>query len=553
MRPLLIAVACAAVIGAAIFLSPPIRRPPSPDWTRIGFRRGIVWSGRFTPDGQTIVYSAAWDGDPVRLFSTRTPSPESRTLDLPPGMLLSVSRSNELAFLRGSNYSGFFVQPGTLVRAGLEGGTGRDIVENVHSADWSPDGNQLAVARAVAGKVRLEYPLGKTLYEGDRPISNLRISRDGAWIAFCEGGGEVTVSALRVSDGQKRVLSEGWFPGATGLAWSADGREIWFTPQKQVRDSSPPLLAVTLSGKRRDVVRGPGQLRLYDIAADGRVLLARWDLQLGVRGTSPTSSQERELSVTDDSLLEDLSGDGSAVLVYDRDGLFLRKTDGSPAVRLGDRFDGGRLSPDGKSLLVISPVDSHPMLIPVGAGDSRPIGTQECHGAEWFPDGKRFLCEIRDEAQNTRFSSVDVPAGQATEIPLPSDAAADLHYYGPLSPDGAFLAGVGHSGDYWIVPLAGGAIRRIAWSVVGPVKDTLPVGWTADGRGLFVHHIGEIPDTVQRLDLATGRIEPWKELTLEDRAGVTRIHPVRLAADGRAWAYTYIRVLSNLYVVDGLK
>ena len=263
---------------------------------QVGFRRGTVWSGRFAADGQTIVYSAAWDGDPARIYSTRPGSTETRTLDLPPGKLLAISAKSELAFLRDVRINSFFSQQGTLVRAGLEGGVGRDILENVQAADWSPDGTQLAVAREVAGKVRLEYPLGKTLYEGDQRIGSLRVSRDGAWIAFCEGGPKVTIEALRVSDGQRRVLSEGWFSGATGLAWSADGREIWFTPQKQVRDSSPPLLAVTLDGKLREIVRGPGQLRLYDIATDGRLLLARWDLQVGGAGRlSDLESRARAL------------------------------------------------------------------------------------------------------------------------------------------------------------------------------------------------------------------------------------------------------------------
>ncbi len=96
-------------------------------------------------------------------------STETRTLDLPPGKLLAISPKSELGFLRDVRINTFFSQPGTLVRAGLEGGVGRDILENVQAADWSPDGTQLAVAREVAGKVRLEYPLGKTLYETDRP------------------------------------------------------------------------------------------------------------------------------------------------------------------------------------------------------------------------------------------------------------------------------------------------------------------------------------------------------------------------------------------------
>ena len=540
---LLIGVACAAAVGAGVLLAPILRKPALPNWTQVGFRRGIVWAGSFAPDGQTIVYSAAWDGDPQRIFSTRPGSTETRTLDLPPGKLLSISPKSELAFLRDTRFEGFFYQPGTLARAGLEGGTPRDILEDVQAAAWSSDGTQLAVARRIDGKVRLEYPIGKTLYETDRPIGNMRMSRDGAWIAFSEGGGEMSISAVRVSDGLRRVLSEGWFPSAVGLAWSADGREIWFTPQKQVRDSSPALMAVTLSGKLREVVRGPGQLRLFDIAPDGRVLLARWDLQVGVRGSSPSTGQERELSATDDSLLSNLSSDGREVLFYDRNDLFLRATDGSPPLRLGEDYGGARLSPDGKWVLAISSV---PVLVPVGAGDVRRIGTTECDGAEWFPDGKRILCEISNSTGRFRLVAIDLASGVETEIPVPAEVPADFEGGGPLSPDGAFLAGVLH-GDILILPLAGGEYRKIA------APGTYPVGWSADGRHLFIQKIGEVPSRIQKLDLSTGRTEPWRELTLQDLAGIARIWPVRVAADGASWAFGYVRVLSNLYVVEGLK
>ena len=552
-RAILVAAACAAVAGAAVFLFPMFRKPALPVWVQIGFRRGIVWSGRFAPDGQTIVYSAAWDGGPVSLFSTRIPSTETRTLDLPPGKILAISRLNELAFLRDAHFDRFFVQPGTLVRAGLEAGAGRDVLDNVLAADWSSDGTQLAVAREIGEKVRLEYPIGKTLYETDRPISNLRFSRDGQWIAFCEGGPEVTVEALRLSDGLRKVLSEGWFPGAVGLAWSADGREIWFTPQKQVRDSSPPLLAVTLSGKLREVVQGPGQLRLYDIAPDGRALIARWDLQVGVRGSTSTLGEERELSATDDSLLSDFSSDGRKVLFYDREALFLRSTDGSPPLRLGDGYLSARLSPDGKWVLAISPDGPwYPVLIPVGAGEVRRIGTTECDGVEWFPDGKRILCEISNPPGTFRLLAIELDSGRATEIPIAEGAAADFTGGGPpLSPDGAFLAGLGRHGDILVLPLAGGALRR--WAGEGARSGLVPAGWTADGRSLFVYRGGNVPADVQKLDLSTGLLEPWRRLTLEDLAGINRIEPIRVAPDGASWAYGYVRVLSNLYVVEGLK
>ncbi len=580
-RALLWSALAASALALGILLAPRFRKPIQPNWVQVGFRRGIVWSGRFAPDGQTIVYSAGWDGDVPRLFSTRPGSTETRTLDLPPGKILAISRKSELAFLRDPRYSFLFVQPGTLVRAGLEGGVGRDLLENVQAADWSPDGTQLAVAREVdGGRVRLEYPAGKKVYETDvgGAIGSLRISRDGAWIALFERMSDgLALTAVRVADGERRILSRGWFMSATGLAWSADGREIWFTPQKQVRDSSPPLMAATLSGRVREILRGPGQLRLYDIAADGRLLIARWDIQVGVRGASPSEGRERELSATDDSNVSDLSRDGRSVLFFDRASLFLRATDGSPPVRLGEGIhSSARLSPDGKWVLTASTDEvPYPTLIPVGAGEVRHIGKTECDSAEWFADGKRILCEIPDPTGRFRIVEIDIASEKATELRVP-ESAADFEGGGPLSPDGTLLPGSARNGDILILSLAGAESRRIAAGtlVSNPSRESdrsgaanepssarpipgsfarhVPVGWTEDGRHLFLHRLG-LPARVEELDLATGRREPWKFLGLDDPAGVFRIQPVKVAADGRAWAFTYIRILSNLYVVEGLK
>jgi Tol biopolymer transport system component len=553
----LIAVAlAAAALAAGLWLAPRLRREQKealPNWIQVGFRRGTVSSARFAPDGQTIAYSAAFDGDASRIFSTRPAFTETRTLDLPPAKLLAISSKSELAFLRNPNFATMLYQIGTLARAGLEAGAGRDLLENVLGADWSPDGSQLAVARRVDGKIRVEYPIGKKLYESDRPIGDVRVSRDGAWIAFFEREDTgVSLVAVRASDGSRRVLSPGWFT-AQGLAWTADGKEIWFTPQKQVRDNSPPLLAVTLAGAQREIVRGPGQLRLHDIARDGRLLVARWDVQMGLRGSSPSASHERELSTTDDSILSDLSGDGRTILVYDRNSLFLRPTDGSPPVRLGEDTRGARLSPDGKWVVALSTkAPQNPLLIPVGAGEVRRLETQECEYVEWFPDGKRILCESPDPNGPFHMFGIETDSGKSTAIEIAADAAADFDEAGPISPDGTLVAGIGRKGDVWVLPLAAGAgaPRRFPSD---PAVARLPMGWTGDGRQIFVHLVGSVPGKTQRLDLATGRSEAWKDFALEDPAGVGRIGPVRVAVDGRSWAYTYSRVLSNLYVVEGMK
>ena len=545
----------AAALSAGLWLRPHLQRNERvalPSWIQVGFRRGIVSSARFAPDGQTIAYSAAFDGDPSRIYSTRPSFTETRTLDLPPAKLLAISSNSELAFLRDPIFATMLSQSGTLARAGLEAGAGRDLLENVLAADWSPDGSQLAVARSVDGKTRLEYPIGRRLYDSDHAIGDVRVSRDGAWIAFFERDGSgVSLAAVRVSDGSHRVLSQGWFT-AQGLAWTPDGREIWFTPQRQVRDNSPPVLAVTLAGAQREIVRGPGQLRLHDMARDGRVLVARWDVQIGLRSVSPSENRERELSATDDSILSDLSSDGGTILVYDRKSLYLKKTDGSPPLRIGEDTRGARLSPDGKWVLALpAKPPQYPLLVPVGAGDVRPVESDtECEYVEWFPDGKRFLCEAPNPHGPFHMSVIETDSGKKTQVAIAADAAADFDEAGPVSPDGTLVSGIGRTGDAWVLPLAGGAPRRFP---SGPGVARMPVGWTADGRQIFVHLRGTVPGRTQKIDLASGRAEPWKDLAPEDPAGLTRIGPVRVATDGRSWAYTHIRVLSNLYVVDGLR
>jgi hypothetical protein len=169
---------------------------------------------------------------------------------------------------------------------------------------------------------------------------------------------------------------------------------------------------------------------------------------------------------------------------------------------------------------------------------------------EWFPDGKRILCEIPDPGGPFRMLVIETDSGKATELEIAQEAAADFDDAGRLSPDGNLVAGIGRSGDVWILPLAGGRPRRFP---AGPEGARHPVGWSADSRQIFCQVVGDVAGKTQRLDLATGRAEAWRDLGPEDSAGLSRIGPVRVAADGRAWAYTHIRVLTNLYVVEGLK
>src|SRR6185503_12479553 len=133
---------------------------PSPTFRRLTYRLGVITGARFAPDSQTVLYSAAWDGKPVEVFSTRAGGPESRPLGLPSAGVLAISSIGELAISLGCELNWAECR-GTLARMPLAGGAPREVLQDVYYADWSPDGKSLAVVRSVDGRFRLEYPIGR--------------------------------------------------------------------------------------------------------------------------------------------------------------------------------------------------------------------------------------------------------------------------------------------------------------------------------------------------------------------------------------------------------
>src|SRR6266704_7034273 len=111
----------------------------SPSYQRLTFSRGTIWNARFAPDGQTVVYSARWNGNPLDVFEARGGKTESRSLKLENTDVLAISASNELAVLRNRQHLGWYISRGTLARMPVDGGAARDILEDMQEADWSPD------------------------------------------------------------------------------------------------------------------------------------------------------------------------------------------------------------------------------------------------------------------------------------------------------------------------------------------------------------------------------------------------------------------------------
>ena len=326
----------------------------APAFERLTFRRGTIESARFTPDGQAIVYGAAWAGTPVQVFAGRLGSPESRPLGFAGAELLAVSAAGEMALSLERRRIGTFVATGVLARAPLAGGAPRPLQEDVQAAEFAPDGS-LAVVRSVGGRNRLEFPIGTVLYETAGWVSHPRFSPSGDRIAFLDhtvwgdDGGHVTVVDLK---GNARTLSRNW-GSVQGLAWPPGGREIWLTGTRA--GAARALVALGLDGRERVIARMAGVLTLHDVSREGRALLSHHDQRREIVARAPGAESERDLSWLDYCFPSDLSDDGSTVYFAENGegggpgySVYLRRTDGgAPALRLG----GGAamaLSPDGR-------------------------------------------------------------------------------------------------------------------------------------------------------------------------------------------------------------
>ena len=335
-------VAVLAGFGAGLLLGPHLKRAATPTFRQITFRRGTVSVARFAPDGATVVYGAAWGGEPFRLYSVRLGSPESSRLELPDASLLAVSRSGELAVSLGSRWLGAWLPTGTLARVPLSGGAPREVLEQVRGADWAPGETNVAVVRSAGGKSRLEYPIGTLLHETNGWVSDPRFSPRGDLIAFLDhpdAWNDDGAVALVGPKSAYRVLSPRW-KTLRGLVWSPSGSEVWFSAMRE-NGASSYLQAVSLSGAERTVLRAPGTLRLEDATAEGKVLLRLEESTSEIAALPPGEARERDLTWLDWPILRDISRDGKSILfdetgtgAGERSRVYLRRTDGSPAVRL---------------------------------------------------------------------------------------------------------------------------------------------------------------------------------------------------------------------------
>ncbi|HUP59564.1 MAG TPA: protein kinase [Thermoanaerobaculia bacterium] len=549
-----------------------------PQFHRITFRRGDVGAARFAPDGETIVYSAAWDGKPSEVFVATRSATEARPLGLPESEVLAVSKSELAVMLRRDRLTGL----GVLARIPLAGGMPREVADNVSHADWSPDGANLAIVRHDKGKTRVEYPIGTLKYETAHYIRDLRVSPDGARLAILEQSqGEFELALIEKST--PVTIARGWGRGVRGIAWSPDGQEIWVSGTATA--APPALYAVKVAdGTMRLVSRLTGQIRVFDISKRGDVLLSNgtWRAALvwkpgspvaqspgnpvetstaapartdtGQPGDRATGQAEKDASWLDWSILADLSPDGRTLLFSEtREGggaksaVYLRRLDAPTPIRLGEGIADG-LSPDAKWVLAHN--GQKLVLLPTGTGEARELKLTGAFdsGAAWMPDSRRVVAGGVVGKEGYRLHIIDTL--DETVKPLtPENIWTGNNRSYAASPDGRFVAGMSKDETIVIYPVDGSAAAPLPSAEKGEV----PIAWSSDGASLFVYRPTAIPARVHRITLATGARELWKEFVPSDPAGVYRIAPVFVTPDGSGYAYTALRTVSDLYVAEGLR
>ena len=522
--------------------------PGDVSFRRLTFRRGNIQEARFAPDGKTVVYGAQWEGKPLELFSVRTDSLESRSLGLRNAGIASISSKGDLAIVLGMSMSGS--GSGTLARVPLGGGAPREIADDISTASWSPDGNELAVVPNFAGgRSRLEYPIGKTLYESASELLYLNVSPKGDLVATTErtpGGGFLVVvdragKARRVSGPWANLGPPVWRPDGQSLVFMSGAHGI----KTEIREAS-------LAGMERVIYKVGDILQLWDALPDGRMLVERYIQRGGISLRPPGEERERDYSWLDHPYRPILSADGTTVVFTERGegggssgSVFLWKIGAEAPVHLGE----GRatsLSRDGK--WVSARIENELALLPTGPGAPRRITLPglTLFSGSILPDGRTLWIWASESGKSRSAWTLPIEGGAPTRVLTEYPDGGET-----FLPDGktcAFHIGGGK-----------GFLMSIDSGQRTPLKGLEPGDQIVEGAGdmthIFVYRPEETPGKIVRIEIATGRRELWKTLMPADPAGIYRASDnVTIARDERSYAYSYRRVVaSDLYILEGVR
>ena len=567
LKPALGALALLAALGAGFLVAGRLRAP-KPIFRQITYHRGFIQSARFAPDGQTVVYGSTRRDEPLRIYSTRLDSIESRSLDLPPADVAGMAKNGQMAVLLNRRHAGSWITVGTLARADLGGGAPHEIMEGVNDADISPDATQFAVVRELGTRQRLEFPIGRTIFETTGWISHPRISPDGKRVAFLEHpayGNDMGHVALAGENGKVVRLTDAW-NGAQGLAWGPGAKEIWFTATSTGTASGGKGLQYTLwavrpGGRPRSLYAPPIDLVLEDVSENGAVLLNAIVSRSEIGGLLAGDTRDRDLSTWSDEAAAGISADGSVFAGVEQSAagvgidpfVYYRRARESASVRIGSGAATG-LSPDGKWVVTASALPgkgTELTLLPTGAGQPRVVslGTVKHtfsiqRPASVSADGRRLLFPGKESGHLPRLWLVDLDRTGPPKAISPEGVANGI-----LSADGQTVAVSANAGRFLLCPASGSACLPAK----GTQPEDTPEQWEGSGKAIFVWNRKRTwPAEIYRVDLTTGERRLWNTISPSDPAGVLYGN-ILLARDGEHYIYRVRRVTGQLFLGEGLK
>lgn len=543
----------AAVVVAAAATWALTRAPgaaPPPIFMQLTFRQGTINNARFEPNGAGVMYSAEWDGAPPQIYERRTGDMQARALGIS-GALADVSSSGQLAVIEDCRPTEFDNCTGTLAVA--SGGAPRKVASNVMAAAFSPAG-PMAVVRQQGGKFQLEYPLGHVLVR--EPVGWLaspRFSPDGRSIAFADyplgslDAGNVDVIAA--AGGTPRVLASG-YASLEGLAWADDGHAIEAAGTRK-EDSANAIHEIPLRGTEHVLRRFPTPVQLLDLAGAGNMLLAQTDWQVQLLGHFPGDTGERDLTWQDWSLVRAISPDGKQVMFCECGvgggphlSSYIRATDGGPALRLGEG-NPQTVSPDWKYAVINVPTT--PMtyeLLPTGVGSAVPLhyAGLSIFGTLFLPPGQGLLIGgskagvVRAYVQALRDGA---PSGTLRPI------SGAIENAGVPAPGNAGVPLLNATDRKWyLYRTSGSGTPRL---LSGLQANEEPIGWTTDGRRVYVVTTHGVTATIEAVDVASGQRTQVLHITPQNLAGVRTAPTVLLTPDARYYAYSVDRFKSSLF------
>ena len=541
-----------AAVLAAYFIGRRNVSSSAASYEQLTFEPGYAGPARFTRDGNMVMYSAAWNGGAKQLYSQRSNSNQATPLNVDADVL-GIADNGDMAVILKRRFLASWLQRGTLARMPLEGGAPRPILEDVYEADITRDGKEFAVVRRERGKQRLEFPIGKVLFETSGWIADVRISPDGMHVGFIDHPAVPDDrGAISVADREGHVQRlTPYFATGRSMCWEPAGKELWYTASFGGEEDAG-MYAVNMAGKTRNVLRSPTELVIQDISASGKVLLesVRYQIEMGVKHSGESRVRDLENSVD----LGSLSADGKWIVYNLFEGAdyesYVKKSDGGAAVKLGDGYGAG-ITWNADFVAAAQNSQPHKLyLYPTGVGEQRVIDLGELSAAfgtfendlTFSRDGQWAVFSAFDGKGDVRDYLLDMRDNKIRPVTPPGMRS------GKLSPDGTRIVTHDIAAEkYVLVDVASGKMS----DVPGVEKEEEILGWNLDGHTVNVWN-QELPARLSQVDVGSGRRQLLQ--IIEPLAMLGSMYArIASSADGKTAVYRHRRGLYAIYIADGLQ